>query len=501
MKRLLIANRGEIAVRIIRACREYGISPVVVYSEADRDLPFVALADTSVCIGPGPATESYLRGDRILEAAQVLGADAIHPGYGFLSENPDFSDACAEAGITFVGPTGDAIRRLGDKSAAKRLVSAAGVPVVPGYNGDDQTDARLATEADGMGLPLIIKAVAGGGGRGMRLVRERDDFLPSLNEARREATNAFKDDRVLLEQYIERPRHIEFQIFADTYGNVVHLGERECSIQRRHQKIIEESPAPGLSAEIRTRMGEAAVAAARAAGYIGAGTVEFLLEESDSGERRFYFLEVNTRLQVEHPVTETVTGQDLVRWQFLVAEGHPLPLTQAQIAFSSAAIEVRIYAEDPSTGFLPSVGTITHFRQPAGAGIRVDSGYEAGNVVPPYYDPMLAKLIVQGASRPEALARLTRALTEFEILGVRTNIAYLRAIIQHPEFQAGHTTTGFLAEHFTGWHPDTALPVEGLLALAADSILPRADTHNTTAPHTRRPVTPWEVADSWRNVK
>jgi 3-methylcrotonyl-CoA carboxylase alpha subunit len=501
MKRLLIANRGEIAVRIIRACREAGISPVAVYSEADRDARHVALADITFCIGPGPAAESYLRIEKILDAAQALGADAIHPGYGFLSENADFSDACANAGLTFVGPPGDVIRKLGDKIAAKQIMQAAGVPVVPGYNESEQTDDRLRVAAETIGTPLLIKAAAGGGGRGMRRVDDLTDFSDRLDEARREAKSAFGDDRVLLERYVARPRHIEFQIFGDMHGNVVHLFERECSIQRRHQKIIEESPSPALTPEVREQMAAAAVAAGKAAGYIGAGTVEFLFEQTPDGPR-FYFLEVNTRLQVEHPVTETITGLDLVQWQFAVASGAPLPLTQDQIHASGHAIEVRLYAEDPATGFLPSVGTLAQWIEPSGPGVRVDSGYGAGDTVPPFYDPMLAKLIATGTDRGQAIARLERALRECVVLGVRTNIPYLLAITAHPAFRAGDLTTGFLAEHFAGWKPDTALPDEILLALAADASLPRATTARESAPgDRRRPVTPWQTTDGWRNVK
>lgn len=501
MKRLLIANRGEIAVRIIRACREYGISPVAVYSDADKDLPFVALADAALNIGPGPAAESYLHQGKILDAARTLGADALHPGYGFLSENADFAAACADAGITYVGPPASVIRALGDKIAAKALVAGVGVPTVPGYSGAEQDDELLRREAERIGPPLIIKASAGGGGRGMRLVRDLADFLSALAEARREAVGAFGDDRVLLERYVERPHHIEFQIFGDRFGNVVHLGERECSVQRRHQKIIEESPSPALSPELREQMGQAAVAAARAANYENAGTVEFLLETGPDGVATFYFLEVNTRLQVEHPVTEAVTGQDLVRWQLLIADGHPLPLSAVPV--TGASIEARIYAEDPATGFLPSVGEISRWTPPAGAGVRVDAGYEAGSVVPPFYDPMVAKVITSGANRAEAIARMERALREFAVSGVHTNIPYLQAIVGDSVFQAGDTTTRFLEERLPDWKPDDTIPEEVLLALAAESLLPGAGSQKTgdTARGQRRATLPWEATDGWRNVK
>jgi acetyl-CoA carboxylase biotin carboxylase subunit len=505
VKRLLIANRGEIAERLIHACREYGISPVGVYSEADRDAPYVAQADAAVCVGPGPAGESYLNAAAILEAAKTLEADALHPGYGFLSENAEFADACAAAGLTFVGPPGAVIRSLGNKSAAKQWVSQAGVPVVPGYSGDDQTEERLAAEAERIGLPLLIKAAAGGGGRGMRLVTDMEQFRDAIAEARQEATHAFKNGQLLLERYIERSRHIEFQIFGDRFGNVVHLGERDCSIQRRHQKIIEESPAPNFPNElrherrVRERMGEAAVAAARSVGYENAGTVEFLVEEGMGEEPTFYFLEVNTRLQVEHPVTETVTGQDLVRWQLLVADGFALPLTQSEIHADGVAIEARIYAEDPASGFLPAVGVITAWEAPTGPGIRVDSGYGAGSVVPPYYDPMLAKVIAYAATREQAIARLEKALRQFTILGIRTNIAYLLAILGHAAFREGRLWTGFLAEHFKDWKPGFELPEEVLLALAADVALPQS-RRNDPWVQGKRADSPWEERKGWRNV-
>ncbi|HLK60598.1 MAG TPA: acetyl-CoA carboxylase biotin carboxylase subunit [Chthonomonadaceae bacterium] len=499
MKRLLIANRGEIAVRILRACREVGVSPIAVYSEADRNAPHVALADAAVCIGPASAAESYLRIDHLLAAARQTEADAIHPGYGFLSERAEFAQACADAGITFVGPSAAVIRLLGDKIAAKQTMQAAGVPTVPGYNGDDQSDARLEREAAQIGTPLLIKAAAGGGGRGMRIVQDRTDFGALLEEARREAMAAFGDDRVLLERYIARSRHVEFQIFGDTQGNVVHLFERECSIQRRHQKIIEESPSPVLTTELRTKMAAAAVQAGKAAGYVNAGTVEFLLEEREDGDHRFYFLEVNTRLQVEHPVTETLTGLDLVRLQLQVADGQPLPFAQADIHASGHAIEVRIYAEDAATGFLPSVGTLAQWLPPVGPGIRVDSGVERGSEVSPYYDPMLAKLIVHGATRDAALARLEQALLSFAVLGVRTNISYLLAIVRHPIFRAGKATTRFLAEQFAGWKPEPSLPNEVLLALAAETLTYRKP--QTVAANGRSAVsTPWQESSAWRNV-
>ncbi len=501
VKRLLIANRGEIAVRIIRACRQRGVSPVAVYSEADRDAPYVALADAAYPLGPGPAAESYLRIDKILDAARQAGADAVHPGYGFLSENADFAQACAEAGLTFVGPPASVIRLLGDKGAAKRLMAAAGVPVVPGYHGDDQSEARLRQEAGQIGTPLLIKAAAGGGGRGMRLVDDLAQFAGLCAEARREAQAAFGDGRLLLERYIARPRHVEFQIFGDSHGNLVHLFERECSVQRRHQKIIEESPSPALTPDLRAAMASAALSAGRAAGYVNAGTVEFLLEETPDGPPRFYFLEVNTRLQVEHPVTELLTGLDLVQLQLQVADGEALPWTQDRVTARGHALEVRIYAEDPATGFLPSVGRLAQWVEPTGPGVRVDSGVERGSEVSPYYDPMLAKLIVQGGSRAEALARMSQALENFHVLGVQTNIAYLLAIIRHPAFQAGELSTGFLAEHFANWAPRAEVPNDVLLALTGEVVTLRETVSSGAATMgDGDPYTPWRAGGGWRNT-
>jgi 3-methylcrotonyl-CoA carboxylase alpha subunit len=502
MKRLLIANRGEIAVRVIRACWEAGISPVAVYSEADREALPVALADAAVYIGPSAAAESYLRVETILDAARTLDADAIHPGYGFLSENAGFAEACEKAGITFVGPPAQVIRLLGDKIAAKNLMAAAGVPVVPGFNGEEQGDDRLRAEAKAIGYPLLIKAAAGGGGRGMRVVENGNAFADALEEARRESRAAFADDRVLLERYVARPRHIEFQIFGDVQGNIVHLFERECSIQRRHQKIIEESPSPALSPELRAQMAEAAVTAGRAAGYVNAGTVEFLLEEQPDGNHNFYFLEVNTRLQVEHPVTEMLTGLDLVRLQLRIADSKPLPFTQDDIRASGHALEVRIYAEDAAHGFLPSVGPLHQWIPPDGPGVRVDSGVQRGDEVSPYYDPMLAKLIVQGENRAHSLARMEQALRQFHVLGVQTNLPYLLAIVRHPSFREGAITTRFLSEHFTRWQPEADIPEEVLLALATEAILPlEREKGKGKREKGMSDFDPWRLGMAWRNVK
>ncbi len=437
--KVVIANRGEIAVRIIRACRELGIRAVAVYSEADREALHVRLADEAYAIGPASAANSYLRADTIVEVARMCDAEAIHPGYGFLSERAHFARACAEAGIVFVGPPAEAIELMGSKIASKRLAVAQDVPVVPGYDGADQDAATLAAEAERIGYPLLIKASAGGGGKGMRVVNAAAEFGAALEGAQREALTAFGDDAVLLEKLIVRPRHVEIQIMADAHGNVVYLGERECSIQRRHQKIVEESPSVALTPELRARMGQAAVRVARAVGYHNAGTVEFMLDAAG----QFYFLEMNTRLQVEHPVTEGVTGLDLVQLQLAVAAGQPLPFAQADVTLRGHAIEVRVYAEDPVT-MLPSIGQVALFTPPEGPGVRNDVGVASGDDVGVNYDPLLAKLIVTAPTRQAAIGRLQRALADYAVLGVTTNLPLLQAIMAHPAFSAGDTTTDFL---------------------------------------------------------
>jgi acetyl-CoA carboxylase biotin carboxylase subunit len=461
--KLLIANRGEIAVRIIRACQEMGIATVAVYSEADAQGLHVALADAAVLIGgPAPA-DSYLRGDRIIQAARSHGCDAIHPGYGFLSENAAFADAVVAAGLTFVGPGGDAMRALGSKTAARSLMQAAGVPVVPGYQAS-QADADLLIAADAIGYPLLVKATAGGGGKGMRVVREPGDLVHALESARREAHNAFGDDRIYLEKLIEHPHHVEFQVCGDIYGNAVHLFERECSIQRRHQKIIEETPSPLLDADLRGRMGAAAVAAVQAANYVNAGTLEFLVD----AQRNFYFLEMNTRLQVEHPITELVTGVDLVKLQLRIAAGEPLPFTQADLHQRGHAIECRIYAEDPANQFLPAIGKVLLAVEPVGPGVRVDTGVTTGDEVTLHYDPMIAKLIVLGEHRADAIGRMQWALRHYVVLGdVITNIPFLRDVLAHPRFVMGDTTTDFIDTDFIGWQPSGGDPPELALAAAA----------------------------------
>jgi 3-methylcrotonyl-CoA carboxylase alpha subunit len=448
IRRLLIANRGEIAIRIARAARELGIVPLGVYSDADEDALFRDAMDTSLRIGPGPASDSYLDAERIVAAAKTLLADAIHPGYGFLSERAPFAQLVVENGLIFVGPTPDAIAAMGSKSAAKRRVRASGVPVVPGYDGDDQSDARLRREAEAIGTPLLIKASAGGGGRGMRVVDDLARFDEALASARREARAAFGDDAMLLERYLANPRHIEFQILADAHGTTVHLGERECSIQRRHQKVLEEAPSVALDGELRARMGRAAVDAARSVGYTNTGTVEFLLDSDGA----FYFLEMNARLQVEHPVTELVYGVDLVHEQLRIASGEPLRFTQEELVPRGWAIEARLNAEDPAHDFLPQSGTLAAFEVPRAPGVRLDAGFRAGNTVPVYYDSLLAKIVVWGTDRHAAIARLQATLRETQVAGIATNLPLLRAIVADDAFAAGATTTRFLDERLAGYH-------------------------------------------------
>jgi len=447
IRKVLIANRGEIACRVIRACRELDIKTVAVFSDADREAVHVRMADEAVALGPAPARESYLVADKLIGAVRATRADAVHPGYGFLSENADFAEAVAATGAVFIGPPPSAIRAMGGKTSARALMQAAGVPVVPGDNGQDGRGFASAAEAKAaaarIGYPVLLKAAAGGGGRGMRLVASEDKLEAALESARREAKGAFADDAVYLEKAIVRPRHIEVQVFGDTHGNVVHLHERDCSIQRRNQKVIEEASSPVIDDELRRRMGEVAVRAARSVGYVGAGTIEMLF---DSAARSFYFLEMNTRLQVEHPVTELITGVDLVRWQLAVAEGAPLPMTQEAIPRRGAAIECRVYAED-AVKFLPSPGTITSLRVPAGPGIRDDSGVVAGSVISVHYDPMISKLCAYGATRAEAIDRMRRALAEYHVGGIRTNLAFHRRVMRHPAFIAGEYDTGFIERH------------------------------------------------------
>ena len=441
---ILIANRGEIACRIIRTARALGLRTVAVYSEADKGAPHVRLADEAVLIGPGPVGESYLRPEKIIEAAKSSGAQAIHPGYGFLSENAAFAEAVEAAGLVFIGPPVEAIRVMGDKAGAKRAMIAAGVPCVPGYEGLDQSDATFIAEAQKIGFPVMVKASAGGGGRGMRLVDAPGDLADGLTRARAEALGAFGSDTLILEKAVQRPRHVEIQVFADAHGHVLHLGERDCSVQRRHQKVVEESPSPVVSPELRARMGQAAVEAARAVDYRGAGTVEFLLDANGD----FYFLEMNTRLQVEHPVTEMVTGLDLVAMQIAVAQGEPLPLAQEDVRLDGHAIEVRLYAEDPAAGFLPVTGDIALWHPASGPGVRIDAGIAAGQTVSPFYDPMLAKVIAHGPTRDIARRRLIGALKDTAVLGLATNAEFLIDILEREDFAEGRATTAFIAENY-----------------------------------------------------
>ena len=463
--KILIANRGEIACRVMRTARDMGYRTVAVYSDADAGALHVREADEAVRIGPAPVDESYLKIEAILAAAKVSGADAVHPGYGFLSENEAFAAACEAAGLVFIGPTPNSIRAMGNKAAAKRLMIEAGVPCVPGYQGAEQGDAKLAEEAGRIGFPIMVKAAAGGGGRGMRLVSRMEDFADAVSTARSEAQNAFGSGELILERAVVDARHVEVQVFGDSHGNVMHLGERDCSVQRRHQKVIEEAPSPAVSPALREKIGAAAVAAAKAISYRGAGTVEFLLDSS--GE--FYFLEMNTRLQVEHPVTEEITGLDLVEWQLRVAVGERLPLAQDQVRLAGHAIEVRLYAEDPSNSFLPQSGVVQSWAPASGKGVRVDHGIASGQAISPFYDPMVAKVVARGRDREEARRRLVRALEDTILFGLPNNRAFLVSMLRHPVFVAGEATTGFIGAHYAAGSDAIAAPAPSarLLALAA----------------------------------
>ena len=485
--RILIANRGEIACRVIRTCRRLAIRTVAVHSTIDAKAMHVEMADEAYLIGGPRPAESYLRGDRIIEVAKACGAQAIHPGYGFLSENEQFARDVEAAGLTFIGPTPEAIEKMGLKDRAKAIMEQAGVPVVPGYHGDNQDVKFLREQAKQVGFPLLIKAVAGGGGKGMRLVTKDEEFEAQLEGAKREARSAFGDERVLLERFVQGPHHIEFQVFGDTHGHYVHLFERECSIQRRHQKVLEETPSPFVDESMRAKMGEAAVAAARAIAYRGAGTIEFIA----GADRKFYFMEMNTRLQVEHPVTEKVTGQDLVEWQLRVAAGETLPLSQSQIASRGHAIEVRLCAENPANNFLPETGRIGVLRAPGGDA-RLDTGVREGDEVSVFYDPMIAKLIVWGSDRPEAARRMREALAQTEILGVKTNLAFLERVVSLPAYLAGDTDTAFIERHRAELLPASQqAPVEALVAIASRAFLDeqRASTNSGS---------PWDDVNGWR---
>ncbi|MBW7851258.1 MAG: acetyl-CoA carboxylase biotin carboxylase subunit [Rhodospirillales bacterium] len=493
--KILVANRGEIACRVIRTARRMGIATVAVYSEADAGAMHVAMADEAVLLGPAAARESYLDAGKVIAAATATGAQAVHPGYGFLSENAEFAEACAAAGIVFIGPPVHAIQVMGSKAASKRLMGEAGVPMVPGYHGDDQSGAALEKAAAEIGFPVLVKASAGGGGKGMRIVNEAGELAEALAGARREAKAAFGDDRLLVEKYLTRPRHVEVQVFGDRHGNVVHLFERDCSIQRRHQKVVEEAPAPGLTAEARAHVGAAGVAAAKAVAYVGAGTVEFLYEDG-----RFYFIEMNTRLQVEHPVTEMITGLDLVEWQLRVAAGQELPLRQEEIRRRGHAFEARVYAEDPTRGFLPSTGRLRHLRPPAeGVHVRVDTGVREGDAVTVHYDPMIAKLVVWDETRDAALRRLRSALAAYQVVGVSTNIGFLQAIASHPVFAAGEVDTGFIERHGALLSPAAEPVPDTVLAVAALSVMvERAREVERVARRSGDPFSPWHAAAGWR---
>lgn len=463
INKLVIANRGEIACRVMRTARRLGVRTVAVYSDPDKNSMHVAMADEAYNIGPAASQESYLRGDKILEVATRSGAQAVHPGYGFLSENAEFAEECGRAGVVFVGPPANAIRDMGIKSTSKAIMSEASVPVVGGYHGEEQSDERLAAEAHQIGFPVMIKAVRGGGGKGMRIAMKPEEFKEQLESARREAMKSFGDEVMLIEKFVERPRHVEVQVFGDQHNNYVYLFERDCSVQRRHQKIIEEAPAPGLTWDVRRSLGEAAVRAARAVGYVGAGTVEFILDPSHN----FYFMEMNTRLQVEHPVSEMITNTDLVEWQLRVAAGEPLPLTQDEIKLSGHSFEARIYAEDPNAGFLPGAGPLTHLSTPAPSqDVRIETGVRQGDEVSVHYDPMIAKLVVWGHDRNTALNKLTTCLSQYNIVGLSTNVDFLISLATHPSFQAGDVSTDFIPEHYQTLFP-ARTPTKQLLCQAA----------------------------------
>jgi 3-methylcrotonyl-CoA carboxylase alpha subunit len=495
-RKILIANRGEIACRVIKTARRLGVRTVAVFSEADANARHTRLADEAVLIGPPAARESYLNIDRIIAAAKQTGAEAIHPGYGFLAENEAFAAACAANGIVFIGPPVESIRAMGSKSAAKTLMEKAPVPLVPGYHGDEQGASFLQKEADRIGYPVLLKPSAGGGGKGMRIVNATKEFADALASCKREALSSFGDDHVLIEKYVTRPRHVEIQVFADNHGNCVYLFERDCSVQRRHQKVLEEAPAPGMTPARRREMGEAAVAVARAVNYAGAGTVEFIADQ----DGRFYFMEMNTRLQVEHPVTEMITGQDLVEWQLRVAGGEPLPLTQEQLAIRGHALEARIYAEDPDKGFLPSTGKLVHLAPPAESlHVRVDTGVEQGDEITPYYDPMIAKLIVWDETRELALQRMLQALAQYRIVGVANNVEFLSRLTACPAFTAADLDTGLIERERGFLFPQQGdAPDQAYLIAALATLLREEDEAQRTDHRSADPYSPWRLQDGWR---
>ena len=508
--KILIANRGEIACRVAATARRMAIKTVAVYSDADANAKHVSVCDEAVHIGASAPRESYLRWERILEAAKATGAQAVHPGYGFLSENEEFAQACADAGLVFIGPLPSSIKAMGLKAESKQLMGKAGVPLVPGYHGADQDPALLQREADGIGYPVLIKASAGGGGKGMRAVDKAEDFAAALASCKREAINSFGDDAVLIEKYVQRPRHIEIQVFGDTHGNYVYLFERDCSVQRRHQKVLEEAPAPGMTPELRQRMGEAAVAAARAVSYVGAGTVEFIVEQRADGSMEFFFMEMNTRLQVEHPVTEAITGQDLVEWQLRVASGETLPLRQDQLRINGHAIEARICAENPDNNFLPATGTLQVYGlpdcvtferadAPGGPRVRVDSGVRQGDAISPFYDSMVAKLIVHGETRAQALARLDVALAQTHIVGLNTNVQFLRNVVQSKSFVQADLDTGLIPREAAVLFKQEKVGLTLAVAGAIANTLLQEQAFEARFSVQAQWLDPWARRDGWRS--
>jgi acetyl-CoA carboxylase biotin carboxylase subunit len=493
-KKILIANRGEIAVRIIKACQELGVKTVAIYSDVDKKAPHAQLADEAVSLGNPTPIESYLNIPKIIKIAKKTGAEAIHPGYGFLAENPDFANSCNDVGIKFIGPSPKVISLMGDKIAAKTTMEKAGVPVIPGYHGVKQDNESLIKEGKKIGFPLLVKAAAGGGGKGMRIVYSEDLLRQSIESAKRESQSSFGNDTVFLEKYVEKPRHIEFQILAGEHGNVIHLFERECSVQRRHQKIIEETPSPVMTKQLRQKMGKAAVDAAKAVGYTNAGTIEFMVD----GNLNFYFMEMNTRLQVEHPITEATTGVDLAKWQLKIASGEKLTLKQSDLIQRGHAIECRIYAEDPSNGFLPSIGKLTKVQAPTGPNIRDDTGIYTGMEVTPYYDPMLAKLVTYAENRDDSISKMIWALSRYVVMGVTTNIPFLKTVIEHDEFKKGNITTHFIDNYFKDWtEAKDGLPIDAIISLAVyDSMHSRKQEivrYKEADPHS-----PWKHVGRWR---
>ncbi len=494
LKKVLVANRGEIAVRIIKACQELGINTVAIYSDVDKKAPHVQLADETISIGDPTPLQSYLNIPKIIKLAHEVGAEAIHPGYGFLAENPDFANSCNDIGIKFIGPSFKVISLMGDKIEAKKIMEKAGVPVIPGYHGDKQDNKSLIEEGKKIGFPLLVKAAAGGGGKGMRIVHSEDKLNEAIESSKRESKSAFGDDTVFLEKYLDKPRHVEFQILGDEHGNIIHLFERECSIQRRHQKIIEETPSPVMNTKLRKKMGESAVTAAKAVGYTNAGTVEFMIDKN----LNFYFMEMNTRLQVEHPITEMTTGIDLAKWQLKIASGEKLTIKQEDLIQRGHAIECRIYAEDANKGFLPSIGTLERVEAPTGPNIRDDSGIYTGMKITPYYDPMLAKIITYAENREENINKMIWALSHYVIMGVTTNISFLKNVLEHEEFKKGNITTHFIDNYFKDQiEVKDKLPVDAIIALAVYDSLHKK-TQEIVRYKEADPHNPWKHVGRWR---